>query len=372
MERGMYPFLKLGGNPFERGKHYGRAFADKVEASIENYKEMFLDYNGVNWEEARKRALGFLPFIKEYSPKIVEEIKGIAEGAGKDFEDILTLNSRSEIVLDSAVDGCTSFGITPAMTSRRKTFLCQNWDWIRRQAGSLVVLEIEQPPEPTVLMIAEAGIVSGKGINSAGLGVAFNALTTGEGKQGLPVHILLRGILDARHMADAVQAVAVVERAGSGNFMIASRDGEVIDIEVAPEDFWVFCAEGDWLTHTNHFRATNLLTRVNDKGKVILPDSFQRLARINTLLTENAGNICFEQCVAFLSDHTNYPDSICRHEDPRDPEGKRLASVYGIVMDLTEGIIWISPSNPCLGSFKACGPLKPAPGPALSLKEITK
>jgi len=372
MKSGMYPFLKLSGTPFERGRHYGRAFADEIVVSLDNYKSMFLDYNGVSWEDARKRALGFLPFIKAYSSKIVEEIEGVAEGAGKDFEDILTLNCRSEIVLDSAVDGCTSFGVTPVMTSVGKTFLCQNWDWIRRQAGSLVVLEIEQPPEPTVLMIAEAGIVSGKGINSAGLGVAFNALTTGEGKRGVPVHILLRGILDAPHMADAVQAVAAFDRAGSGNFMIASRDGEVIDMEVAPEDFWVFCAEGDWLTHTNHFMATNLLTRINDKGKVILPDSFQRLARINTLLTENEGNICFEQCVAFLSDHTNYPDSICRHEDPGDPEGKRLASVYGTIMDLTEGIIWISPSNPCLGGFKAFGPLKPAPLPAFSPGESTR
>jgi isopenicillin-N N-acyltransferase-like protein len=360
-----YPFLKLSGSPVERGRAYGRAFGDKIGIGIDNYRSMFRDYNGVDWKEARKRALGFLPFIRQYSPKAVEEMEGIAEGAGREFEDILTLNCRSEIVLDSAVDGCTAFGLTPEATSDGKTRLCQNWDWIRRQETALVVLEVEQPPEPTILMIAEAGVVSGKGINSAGLGVGFNALTTGTGAPGVPVHVLLRGLLDSRHLADAVQAVAAPPRASSANFLIGSREGEIIDIETAPEDFWVFYAEKGWLAHTNHFTAPHLLSKVKDNGKVILPDSFQRLGRINTLLASRKGRIGFQECVEFLADHRNFPDSICRHEDPADPTGKQLASVYATVMDLTEGIIWFSRSNPCKGALSAYGPIRPAPGPAL-------
>jgi isopenicillin-N N-acyltransferase-like protein len=344
---------------------YGQVFTEKIALSIENYMGMFRDYNGVSWPEARKRAAGILPYIREFSPKLVEEMEGIAEGAGKEFEDILTLNCRSEIVLDNAVDGCTAFGLTPEATADGKTRLCQNWDWIRRQEGALVVLELEQPPEPTVLMIAEAGVVSGKGINSAGLGVGFNALTTGSGAPGVPVHILLRGLLDSRHLADSVQAVAAPPRASSANFLIGSREGEIIDIETAPEDFWVFYAEKGWLSHTNHFTASHLLSKVKDKGKVILPDSFQRLGRINTLLASREGRIGFQECVEFLADHRNFPDSICRHEDPADPAGKQVASVYATVMDLTEGIIWFSRSNPCKGALAAYGPIRPAPGPAL-------
>lgn len=352
-----YPFLKLSGDPVERGRRYGRAFGDLIEAGIGNYRDMFLDYGGVEWDKARERALGFLPHIREYSPKVVEEMEGLAEGSGRDFEDILTLNCRSEIVLDSSADGCTAFGLTPVATADGKTYLCQNWDWIRRQENSLVVLEVEQPPEPTILMIAEAGIVSGKGINSAGLGVGFNALTTGRGAPGVPVHILLRGLLDAQHLADAVQAVATPPRASSANFLIGSKEGEVIDIETAPEDFWVFYAEKGRLTHTNHFTAAHLLNKVSDKGKVILPDTFQRLGRINTLLASHEGRVGFGECVSFLSDHRNYPDSICRHEDPRDPAGKQVASVYATIMDLTDGVIWFSPSNPCAGGFAAYGPV---------------
>ncbi|MDK2794591.1 MAG: isopenicillin-N N-acyltransferase like protein, partial [Caldanaerobacter sp.] len=201
-----YPFLKLEAPPVERGRLLGQTFKNKINSSIENYKRMFKDFSGINWDEAKKRALEFLPFIKEYSPKAIEEIEGIAEGSQEDFESILTLNCRSEIVLDSYVDGCTAFGLSSNITSDSKTYICQNWDWIRQQHDSLVVIEIKQPPEPTILMIAEAGIISGKGINSAGVGVGFNALTTGQGTLGVPVHFILRKILDSRHLADTVKA----------------------------------------------------------------------------------------------------------------------------------------------------------------------
>lgn len=352
-----YPFLILSGTPFERGKTYGKTFHSRIESSLSNYRQMFRAFNDVDWEDAGRRAMVFLPFIKNFSPKMVEEMEGIAEGASLDFRDILILNSRSEIVLDSQVDGCTAFATAHPFTRDGKTYLCQNWDWIRRQHDSLVVLRVEQEPEPSLLIIAEAGIISGKGINSSGLGVAFNALTTGSGKLGIPVHIILRAILDSRCLSDAVQVVAEAQRASSGNFTIGSFEGELINIEASPDDFWVFYGEKGWITHTNHFLATFIPGLSQDKGKVILPDTFQRLGRINALLTANEGEIDLETCQVMLSDHRNHPDSICRHEDPRDPEGKQLASVYGTVMDLTDGVIWISDPNPCEGNFNAYGPL---------------
>jgi isopenicillin-N N-acyltransferase-like protein len=174
------------------------------------------------------------------------------------------------------------------------------------------------------------------------------------------VHILLRGLLDAPHLADAVQAVATSRRASSANFIVGSREGEIIEIESSPEDFWVDYAEKGWLAHTNHFITPLLMNRVSDKSKVMLPDSFQRLGRIRTLVAGSAGRIGFAECTEFMSDHRNFPDSICRHEDPRDPEGKQVASVYATVMDLTEGILWLSPSNPCRGGFEAYGPVPAA------------
>lgn len=50
-----------------------------------------------------------------------------------------------------------------------------------------------------------------------------------------------------------------------------------------------------------------------------------------------------------LSDHANHPDSVCSHEDPADPPSKRLCTVYAIVMDLTERVLWVTDGSPCSG-----------------------
>lgn len=55
---------------------------------------------------------------------------------------------------------------------------------------------------------------------------------------------------------------------------------------------------------------------------------------------------------AILSDHANFPDSVCSHEDPVDPEGKRLCTVYAILMDLDDKKLWFSEGNPCSGHIK--------------------
>lgn len=347
---GRYRHLKLEGTPFERGLAYGQACKKEILWTLSSYSMMFSDFSGISWAMAREKALKNLPFVERSCPKALEEMRGIAKGSGTEFSDIFTLNSRSEIVLEEKSDGCTAFGLSPQVAGGR-TLLCQNWDWIKRQEESLVVVEIEQPPEPSILMIAEAGIVSGKGLNSKGIGVCFNALSTGSGQPGVPIHVILRKILDAPALGDAVEAVSGVTRAGSGNFLVGTAEGELLNVEAAPGDFGVLLPEEGFLAHTNHFLSPNLLGNVRDHGKSLLPDTFHRLSRINSLLRQAGGAITIEASQSFLSDHRSAPDSICRHEDPLDPEGHRLASVYSVIMDLEAGTLWLSDSNPCSSEF---------------------
>jgi isopenicillin-N N-acyltransferase-like protein len=348
-----YPVLKLNGTPEERGRTYGSKYGKMIRRSISNYGEMFEAFSNISWENAKKRAKIYLPSVEKYAPEILEEIDGIASGANLGFDDIFTLNSRSEIVLDqNTLDGCTAFGITPRISKDSKTYICQNWDWIRRQHDNLVVLDIEQSPLPSILMIAEAGIISGKGMNSKGIGVCFNALSTGKAEKGVPVHFLLRKILDSPSLGDTVESVAKAQRASSGNFLVGSDEGEIINIESSPTDFGVLYAEKGFLAHTNHFIAMNMIFKNTDNGKAILPDTFHRLGRINSLIEENLPELDTNKFKEFLSDHRSLPDAICRHEDPHDPEGKQLASVYSVIMDLKGKALFISEQNPCKGSFE--------------------
>lgn len=86
---------------------------------------MFLNSAQLDWSQVRLEAVKFLPYIQQpaWTP-LVEQMEGIAAGAGVDFEDVLALNVRTEIAYGMFSDGCTSI----AWKARGKSFLAQNWD----------------------------------------------------------------------------------------------------------------------------------------------------------------------------------------------------------------------------------------------------
>lgn len=72
-------------------------------------------------------ALKYQPYLSSSWPEYVEEMKGIADGAGVEYEDILAMNVRTEIAFGNFSDGCTAI----AWNSEREdvSLLGQNWDW---------------------------------------------------------------------------------------------------------------------------------------------------------------------------------------------------------------------------------------------------
>jgi hypothetical protein len=71
----------------------------------------------------------------------------------------------------------------------------------------------------------------------------------------------------------------------------------------------------------------------------VLPDSYPRLAHARELTAGRHGRLDVDAMQDVLRDHANEPDSICRHKDlVRDPEGKRLQSVFSVIMDLMDAL----------------------------------
>ena len=59
---------------------------------------MFMDYSDLKWSRAKELSRKFIDVIRDYHADYLEEIRGVADGSGFGFEDILALNCRSEIV----------------------------------------------------------------------------------------------------------------------------------------------------------------------------------------------------------------------------------------------------------------------------------
>jgi len=350
-----FPLIQVSGTPYEIGFQHGKLAQPQVRASIENYQRMFLDYSGISWEKAKKYALTFIPAIEAYDPDLMEELRGLAEGSGYELADILCLNVRSEIVLQGAnivgdLDGgCTSCAFTTRLTTTQETLLAQNWDWKLAEKAGCIILNIRQQNKPDILMVTEAGIIGKIGFNSAGVGVGLNALASDKRIDGptVPLHIALRGVLNSYTLSDAIREAGKTPLACCANFIMACSSGQAISVEIGPGDIDVIYAESGWVAHTNHFYGPRMVV-LRDTGRITTPDTYLRLGRIQELIRQRPNEkVSVKDIQGFLSDHVGYPDSICRHDDVREPEGKRMATVFSIIMNLDRGEMHFAPGNPC-------------------------
>ncbi len=354
-----FQHVRVSGSAFERGKQLGQLAKQQINHNIETYKALFWEMAHVKWEAARAHAVQYIPWIERYDAEILEEIKGISAGSGHDLLDLITLNARSEIITnlaegDVATDGCTSMAAVPEITKNQTMLLGQNWDWNNRVKPGMIVAEIDQSPRPTILMVTEAGIVGKIGMNSAGIGVCLNFLGTSERVVGVPVHIVLRGILNSSTLPQAVGQAARMQRGTSANYLIAHREGEVLDVESTPTNYDVLYPADGRLVHANHFIGPRSIT-IQDTARILSPDSHLRQGRASKQLTLYGNAVDPDAFKQIFRDHGGSPDGICRHGETQPPDlGRQLISstVFSIIMNLSAGTFELAVGQPCNNSYE--------------------
>lgn len=364
-EKRSYPHVRVAGDPYERGRAYGEQAAERVVRSVEGYRDVFRALAGLDTEGARRLARSFEEAIARFRPAYLEEIRGIAEGAGVPYEDVLAINVRTEVMFaararsaeaSGRVDACSAFAVLPEASAEGHTLIGQNWDWLPHCFDTVVVLEVEQPDAPDFVTVVEAGLLAKTGMNSSGIGLATNALVTDgdRGEPGVPYHALLRAILDCETLSDAYAVLMERPRASSANYLIAHRDGIAVDVEAAPGDFsrmsLVFPDQGV-LLHTNHFLA--LPAGLKDVSLWAMPDSPFRLERLRTAVAgARSGGLTLEAFGAMLADHANYPSGVCCHPDRRMRPADQGATVASVLMDLDARELWIADGHPCRTPYR--------------------
>lgn len=343
-----YQYIELKGSAYERGVTYGQQAKEKILRSLNFYRELFLVQNHLQWETARSFAVSYIPSIKEVYSDGLEEIRGIADGAGVSFEDILTLNCRSEVIYaQPEPDACTAFGCTPELSANQHTWLAQTWDWKQPATETIVVLKITQPPQPTIILFTEAGIIGGKGLNECGIGVTLNALGAGKGQVGVPLHLIYRMILNSTRASQAAECITGTHRAGSGCFNIASAEGFAFSAEFTAHRYGlIFADDKNPICHTNHYLSTGL-KGIDEVAPRKQPNTYFRLNSLERSAHKYVGK--YDQTVIhqMLSDHHGHPDAVCRHGDEHLPAIARSMTIYAIVMDLDDRCIWFYPGLPC-------------------------
>jgi len=327
-QSGAVPLLELSGDAYARGFGHGRALAERIGRMIEVYGGYFARPEAAVFSVARH----FERVIAEFSREYAEEIEAVAAGAGVDPLWIFALNARSEFLSSMPVAECT------ALHYRGTPFLGQNWDWEKSLEDLIVLARVTRPDGHRFLMMTEPGIIGKIGLNSAGLGVCFNFLPVAKPTNGVPVHILLRAVLDSGSLAEAR---GVIDRAGHGrsaNVLVADRDGQRFDVEFAGDECFELPGDDDVLAHTNHYLGKDIVVL-----RELYENSSIRLARAAEL-SRDGGERSAGAMQAVLSDRYDPANSICQSYRQQMLLGE-IGTVCSIVFDLDAGVMHFRKGN---------------------------
>jgi isopenicillin-N N-acyltransferase like protein len=354
-----FPLVEVAGPPRDRGRQHGRQAADRIALGIRHYTEQ-LARSALDAGAIRDLVREYVPHMEAFEPAYVEEMRGIAEGAGVDFESIALLNARTEILkLGQRPDlrarladdeACTGVVALPEATHGRRVIHAQNWDWKAECAATAVVLRVRRDDGPDLLTFTEAGGLARSGFNAAGIAITANYLECDRDyrRLGVPLALIRRKVLESRDLALAMRCVYVTPKSAANNMIVSHAGGVAIDFECAPDETFQVHPERGLLVHANHFVSPVALGKLRDTGIANTPDTLYRDVRVRGLLAPQIGRLTREDIKAALLDDFATPWSVCRPPRP-GVTGVVSATVAMVVMEPALGVMEVAPL-PALGA----------------------
>lgn len=329
-----------------RGSHYdiGYEHGDATALEILKFCRLFhakLAANNISRDTAVKIAGKFGKCTDKYAPWLLEEIRGIADGAGMKYETILSLNCMFEIpriVGKKELHYCTVWGVTDG----KQCIAVQNLDLAREYGELLTLMHIAPAGKRSVFLLVLPGMVGMMGMNQDGLSFSGTTVSSREARYGVPKPFLGRSIMhNCSNVHEAARALRDAPRTTGGNAMLADAHGGMQIIECSAVKCALIEPQNGYVASTNHYTDDDLYG-------LSPPDttsSEARLARIRWLL-EHAEKRDLETMFSIACDHEHEPDdlTICRHGS--------ISTVSSLVFVPSEKCIWIAGGLPCSSSFK--------------------
>ncbi len=344
--------VRVSGSHYECGLGLGRAAGEKVRRNLDYYLGWWERNLGLGKQQVYRWAEEVLGVSKEFDAGLVDELRGVADGAGIDLEAVAALNARYELAWASKeqlLPSCTSLALLPRRTARCVTILAQNWDYRVDVAPNCLLYVAEAEGEPSVYIHTEAGIIGHKGFNGAGLGVAVNALVSSGDHLGesVPFFLVCRKALASRGLDSALSTILEARRCFSYNMVLAAP-GVAVDVEAYPGGASLLLPEEGVLVHTNHFLGE---TPHEDPFLHQHPNTVTRLVRAKELLGSR-GLHSYRTVAQLLSDHQGLPTSICHHPEEAQPPDLRAATLSSTIMVLEEGTMYYTEGSPCSSDYR--------------------
>jgi isopenicillin-N N-acyltransferase-like protein len=287
--------------------------------------------------------MAFLPTVEALSPPLVEEIRGLADGAGISFAEAMLCQARTEAarIRDG---GCTAFVVTGSATADGQPLAGQNQDLEPKFADLAILLRVKPADgRPEALMFTFAGQLGYVGMNEYGLAHFNTALYDYRWQLGLPRQPLKRVLLEKRSIGECVSLLEQHRVCSAANMVLCDGQGNIADAELRPEAIALFQDDHpDYRLHTNHYMTSQFMPFETDS----IPDSRPRLARMRALIKQRWGSITAETLKTILADHVGDPGGICRHG------AGGWHSISGYIAEPAKGLLHVRQGYGCSGEWR--------------------
>jgi isopenicillin-N N-acyltransferase-like protein len=339
--------MDLAGSPYQIGYQHGRLAADLVRrfhrcVLVDKARQGFRGRPQGTPEDFRQRVRRVEHNLRAWRRDYLEELRGIADGAAMDYDDILDLNFSTE-GWGELLRGCT----TVVVTTDEGPLLGKTEDVDAGDDAFLIVQRIRPVDGLAHVKISLAGTLwTSVGLNEAGLTYSGSGLPLLPGVSnwdGLPPMVVNREMLfRCQTVADALAWQASVDYIKHGAaYCLADAAGEVAVVEKVPTRQAVRAPVDGVAFTVNDAWCPEVKPLVGGNGRLI-DESHQRAD--NLLRLAHALPRTVEGMQTLLRDHAE-AGGICHHGQVN------LHTASAAVVAPRQRKLWATQGYPCLNPF---------------------
>ena len=347
--------LRLSGTPYEMGFRHGQARMEQIRTILRRYA----DLAGTRWDQLARLDDALARPELYFGPDELEELRGIAAGAGVTPQSVIAHNLR--LYLDSGPGG-VHFAISAGTNAATGLLHAVNEDLPR---GIKIndclerTIQVRRPqtgyPHVTFGVAGQVGSLSG--INSQGLAVsAAGLLDTSKAESasaGRLSTVLVKDILE--HADNVESALEIVRRnpaGGAWNLCISHHQTDrLCYVEFDGKDLHTRSSVPSIIASNHRLMRSALAGQVP-------PHSEHRLHRLQELLGgETPGSVSLSAAQSALRDRFDRS----RGRESKSPTlntVRRVDNQISIVMQPAEGLLWVTSGPASNGRQDLYLPLK--------------
>ena len=351
MENGKFrdiPFIKIkAGNNYDFGYAVGSRLKIRIQDRVLKNRELFKRkaVKARDFSIYVKKAKKFIPSIKKNFPHLLQEARGLADGADIKFDEFLA-NMVDDEIIDFKILHCISIALK---TEDNQFLLGNNEDWFPEYKRNGLMLVKGEIKNNKFLGLGYVGKMIGSacGLNKYGLAYTDNSFVLNKFVYGVPRTFQLRSLLDAKNDKEAIKNL---DKHGSlsSNTMISYKN-----VATSVEEYFNhhrLYKTKDLMVHTNHPLEKKYQNKKNTEMESIV-----RYNRAYEIL-RNEKNLTANSLKKVFSDHKvtivhKLKVSICEHAD-KAYMNYCVATIGSVIMNPGKKIMMVCHGNPCKEKYK--------------------